>query len=68
VLAATLNALCEADVLPGLLDVRAMLPPTDDVFVRRVPGHALWVWYDLPDENHVRMRTLTRTPPPPSLD
>jgi hypothetical protein len=61
----TIAALCEAERLPGLLDAEAMIPPTGKGFVRQVPGFSLWVWYDLPDEQHVRFITVTRTPPTP---
>lgn len=63
-LGATIAALCEAEELPGLLDVRAMIPPTREALVRQVPGHALWVWYDV-REPRVWLHTLTRTPPEP---
>jgi hypothetical protein len=69
---ATVAVLCEAAELPGLLDVHAMIPPTGQALVRPVPGHNLWLWYDLPDEQHVlpdeqhvRLLTVTRTPPNP---
>jgi hypothetical protein len=61
----TVAALCEAEQLPGLLDVRAIIAPVQPALVRRVPGHNLWVWYDLPDDAHVRLLTVTRTPPDP---
>jgi hypothetical protein len=62
-LGATITSLCEAEQLPGLLDVVAMMPPTAKALVRQVPGFALWVWYDLPDPGHVRLLTVTRAPP-----
>ena len=32
-------------VLPDTGDVLALIPPTHEAFVRRVPGRNLWLWY-----------------------
>ena len=42
-LAATLGRLLDAE-LPGPLDFRAMMP-SGEVWVRRVPGASLWLYY-----------------------
>ena len=42
---ATLAALSEAEVLPGLLDSWAAIPPTGKALVRRVAGRNVWIYY-----------------------
>lgn len=64
-LGATIAALSEAATLPGLGDVEAMIPPTASAFVRRVPGHNLWVWYRVPSSGELLVLNLTKTPPVP---
>lgn len=44
----TIRALLREDLLPGTGDVRALLPPTREAFVRRVPHRNLWLWYRMP--------------------
>ena len=45
----TIAALANAETLPGPGDTRALMPPTGEAFVRRVPGRNLWVWYRVDD-------------------
>ncbi len=52
------------DELPGVLDVRAALPPTRAAWVRRVRSRNLWVWFTF-DEASVCIQTLTNLPPVP---
>jgi hypothetical protein len=59
-----LAALADAPELPGPDDIRALLPPVGDAFVRRVPGRNLWLWYTVRDEELVVV-TLTADPPVP---
>ena len=40
-----IGQLTGADALPGPGDARALMPPTGEAFVRRVPGRNLWIWY-----------------------
>ncbi len=47
-LAATLGRLLDGG-LPGPLDFRAMMP-VGEVWVRRVPGVALWIYYTFSDD------------------
>ncbi len=64
-LGATLAALSEAASLPGLGDVEAMIPPTAWAYVRRVPGHNLWVWYREGSSGELLVLNLTKIPPVP---
>ena len=43
--ARVIAVLGEADDLPSPGDARALIPPTSEAFVRRVPGRNLWIWY-----------------------
>lgn len=61
---ATIGALAEAEVLPGMLDTAASLPPTGRALVRRVGGRNLWIWYRL-EGGELKLVTLTRSPPVP---
>ena len=63
---ATLAHLSEAASLPGMLDAIAVVPPTGQALVRRVPGRNLWLWFHVDgDDEVVRVVNLTRTPPVP---
>jgi hypothetical protein len=53
------------DDLPGPVDVRAPLPPTGAIWVRRLAAENLWVWFTW-DDVHVHVHTLTGTPPVPA--
>jgi hypothetical protein len=63
-LTSTVRALMDAPVLPAPGDARAMIPPTDVVHVRRVPGAKLWVWYAATDDR-LLIRAVTPHPPHP---
>lgn len=63
----TLAAIGRADVLPGPLDVVALMPPTGAALVRRVTSANLWVWFRVED-NAVAFVHLSRQPPTPLLD
>ena len=52
--------------LPGPLDYEAAIPPTRTAWVRRVPGHNLWIFYTF-DVAAVRAVALTGSPPIPVL-
>lgn len=58
-------ALLDAEVLPSPLDARALLPPTGDAFVRRVPGRNLWIWYRA-DAERLFLVHVSSDPPIPS--
>jgi hypothetical protein len=45
--------------------MRALVPPTGEAFVRRVPGRNLWVWYMVSDDT-VSVIALTADPPVPA--
>jgi hypothetical protein len=60
----TIAALLEAETLPGPGDTLALLPPTGDAFVRRVPGRNLWVWYVVRGDDVLAV-ALTADPPVP---
>jgi hypothetical protein len=47
-LAATLGRILNG-LLPGPLDTCALFPPVGAVWVRRVLGQALWLYYDFDD-------------------
>ena len=59
------RALAGADQLPGPGDTRALLPPTREAFVRRVPGRNLWLWYTAARDDELFMVTVTTEPPVP---
>ncbi len=61
---ATIAALAEAATLPGLLDTRALIPPTSLAYVRRVGGRNLWLWFRV-DNVSVWILTITAMPPSP---
>jgi hypothetical protein len=46
----TIASLAAAETLPGPGDTRALIPPTSEAFVRRVPGRNLWIWYRVDGE------------------
>jgi hypothetical protein len=52
------------ETLPGPGDVLALIPPTREAFVRRVPARNLWVWY-MPHDGEVVIIALTADPPVP---
>lgn len=58
-------ALGTEEELPGSEDIRALIPPTGDAFVRRVPGRNLWLWYVLPGDDAVTIIAVTADPPVP---
>src|SRR5688572_16798892 len=41
----TIASLLRDETLPATGDTRALVPPTGEAFVRRVPGRNLWLWY-----------------------
>jgi hypothetical protein len=61
----TIAALGTDPVLPAAGDTRALVPPTGEAFVRRVPGRNLWVWYTVSGEA-VSVVALTADPPVPA--
>ena len=61
----TIAALGADPVLPAPGDTRALIPPTGEAFVRRVPGRNLWVWYTVSDDT-VSVVALTADPPVPA--
>jgi hypothetical protein len=66
-LGATVRALASAAKLPLPGDVRAMIPPTLQAFVRRVPRRNLWVWYLATDATLTAIH-LANAPPVPLDD
>jgi hypothetical protein len=56
--------LASAENLPGSGDTLALIPPTGEAFVRRVPGRNLWLWYKL-RADELLVVTLTADPPVP---
>jgi hypothetical protein len=56
--------LAGAENLPGLGDTRALIPPTGEAYVRRVPGRNLWIWYVVEDAA-LAIRHLGSEPPVP---
>ena len=60
----TIRALLREDLLPGTGDVRALLPPTREAFVRRVPHRNLWLWYRIRGDE-LLVLLLTADPPVP---
>jgi hypothetical protein len=61
------RALSNAASLPGHGDTLALIPPTADAFVRRVPGRNLWLWYRVRGDELVVV-TVTADPPVPIDD
>lgn len=61
-LAATVAALLADASLPGPQDVPTIIPPGLAVYVRRVPGDNLWVWFKL-TVGELVLVTATDTPP-----
>ncbi|MEO0321507.1 MAG: hypothetical protein AAF447_00985 [Myxococcota bacterium] len=57
--------LLRTEVLPGSQDFEARRRPTGRAWVRRVPGHNLWLWYRF-DETEVFLLALTADPPVPT--
>jgi hypothetical protein len=39
------RALASAELLPGPLDYEILIPPVHRAWVRRIPGHNLWLFY-----------------------
>lgn len=61
---ATVHALTTAELLPGPLDYETLIPPVQRAWVRRVPGHNLWLFYRV-REDVVYLLLVTREPPVP---
>lgn len=61
----TIAALGMEEKLPGPEDTRALVPPTGEAFVRRVPGRNLWLWYTVAGDV-VTVVGLTADPPVPA--
>ena len=62
--ARVIAALLAEGVLPSAGDVLALIPPTSEAVVRRVPGRNLWLWYrHRVDE--IALIALTADPPVP---
>lgn len=61
----TIAALATDGTLPGPGDTRALIPPTREAFVRRVPGRNLWLWYTITGDV-VTIIGLTADPPVPA--
>jgi hypothetical protein len=64
--AAAIRALLAAPALPSPGDTRALVPPTGEAFVRRVPGQNLWIWYRANEET--LYVALVSSDPPVPLD
>lgn len=62
---AVVRALAQASALPAAGDTRALIPPTGDAFVRRVPGRNLWLWYRM-DGEKLYLVHLSSDPPVPA--
>lgn len=60
----TIASLGSDETLPAPGDARALIPPTGEAFVRRVPGRNLWLWYSVAGEV-VTVIGLTADPPVP---
>jgi hypothetical protein len=63
----TIAGLGADETLPATGDTRALVPPTGEAFVRRVPGRNLWLWYTLAD-GVVTVVGLTADPPVPAAE
>jgi len=61
---ATVRALASAEILPGPLDCETLVPPVQRWWVRRIPGHNLWIFYRA-QEDVVYLLLVTRQPPVP---
>lgn len=61
----TIAALGTEATLPAPGDTRALVPPTGEAFVRRVPGRNLWLWYTVTNDV-VTVVGLTADPPVPA--
>lgn len=61
----TIASLGSNDTLPAPGDTRALVPPTGEAFVRRVPGRNLWLWYTVASDI-VTVIGLTADPPVPA--
>lgn len=61
---AVVRALAQADTLPGPGDTSALMPPTGEAFVRRVPGRNLWIWYRV-EGDVLYLGHLSSEPPVP---
>jgi hypothetical protein len=61
------NALSNADRLPGPSDFEAVERPVGRAWVRRVAGRNIWLWYRF-NEVEVMLLTLTTEPPVPFDD
>jgi hypothetical protein len=61
----TIASLLRDETLPATGDTRALIPPTSEAFVRRVPGRNLWLWYSLAGDV-VTVVGLTADPPVPA--
>jgi hypothetical protein len=57
-------ALMVEGTLPGPGDVSALIPPTREAFVRRVPDRNLWIWY-VEVGAELLLLGLTSEPPTP---
>lgn len=64
--AATVRALAADDLLPASQDTVVEFRP-GRAYVRRVPGHNLWVWYRF-DSTTVSIVSVSDQPPVPSDD
>jgi hypothetical protein len=62
-LAATLSGLSR-DELPGPADFETVIPPRLRAWVRRLPGHNLWLSYTF-DAVEVRVLMIVASPPIP---
>ena len=58
------RALASAEILPGPLDYEVLIPPVRRAWVRRIPGHNLWLYYSL-REDVVYVLRVGREPPVP---
>jgi Txe/YoeB family toxin of Txe-Axe toxin-antitoxin module len=58
------RALASAELLPGPLDYETLVPPVQRAWVRRIPGHNLWLFYRV-REDVVYLLFVTRDPPVP---
>lgn len=61
---AVVSDLASAARLPEAADVHALIPPTREAWVRRVPGRNLWLWWRA-DETALVMLLVTALPPTP---
>ena len=63
----TIAALASDEKLTAAGDIAAIVPPTNEAFVRRVPGRNLWLWYVLGGDE-VTVIALTADPPVPAIE